>query len=124
MSPDWFALPPPAEAKATNEWDVYLNQTPAVSTNLNLYRFGQYHPHPYGTQRPVPVPHPQNKQYSSIETAKRGQAKEESWWQRKQQENHRNDINRQKWIRPMSESAFQIHRPNIQNWGSVLKRGY
>jgi hypothetical protein len=115
----------PVTQTTEQQWETVLRQSPVVSADLNLYRFGFYsHNHYAGIKRAVPVPHPQHAQYSSIEMAKRKQAAHETWWQRKQKENHNKDIQHQKWIRTMSESAFQIHRPNIQNWGNVLKRGY
>ena len=123
--PDFSALPPPSAQQNANAWDAHLNTLPAVTEGLNAYRFWGYHTHQViDVPRPVAVPHPQNRWYSSIETAKRKQAKENVWWQRKQMELHHRDIQQQKWIRPMSESAFQVHRPNIQNFGRVMKRGY
>lgn len=121
-------LPPPSLTKE-QEWTTYLNQTQPSSHDLNPYRFGFYtHQHrQQGIRRAVPVPHPQSREYSSIETAKRKRAQAD-WWANRKRQIHHEDIQHQRWIRPMSESQFQVHRPNIQNFNRVLKlrlpRGY
>lgn len=102
---------------------IFVTSNPATTTNLNLYRFGSYTHYDSGIKRPIAVPHPQNEHYSSIHTAQRKQ-KDNEWWQRKKQQLHREDINHQRWVRPMTESAFQIHRPNINNWNRVLHVGF
>jgi hypothetical protein len=117
-----FDSPLPASDERDRNADI-LSKTPTVtSVDLNPYRTGTYRHSAGARQRTaVPVPHPQHVSYSSIEGAKRRRAESDrTWWQNKQRELHREDINHQRWIRPMTEHAFQIHRPNIHGWNRVL----
>lgn len=109
----------PVATEEEKKTDELLTQTPATTSDLNLYRFGRYNHNDTSIRHPVAIPHPQNSSYSSIHTAQRKQ-KDNEWWQRKKQQLHREDINHQRWIRPGSESFFQIHRPNIQNFNRPL----
>jgi hypothetical protein len=124
MSPD--ALPP-AATRSETDWNQVLSEQPIVSADLNPWRYGGPNPYIQHRQnmirREVPVPHPNHPAYSSIETAKRRRkASDSEWWIRKQQQIHNERINHQTWIRPMSETAFQVFRPNIHTWHRVLDK--
>jgi len=98
-----------------------VSSTPAVPLGLNLYRTGGYRDH-NGTlvTQHTAIPHPQNVNYPSIHTAQRKQARDEEMGRIMRARRHDQDIRNQTWIRPMHESAFQIHRPNIHNFNKVL----
>jgi hypothetical protein len=110
----------PIPTNTDQRWEIERHKEPAVTGDLNLYRFGNYHPHCHH-KRCVPTVNPHNEHYSSVEMAKRKRdASDNEWWNRKKQQLHHEDIQKQKWIRPGSESFFQIHRPNIQNFNKPL----
>lgn len=92
---------------------------PAMTQELNMYRYGNRAHHESRNIRPTPLPNTANKNYPSIITAQR--KRDESEHVKKMRvARHHEDIRNQTWIRPMTESAFQIHRPNIHNFNRAL----
>jgi len=67
-------LPGPAQPAAQDQWNTFLNQQPAVTGDLNAWRYGIYANRPTQSRYPTPVQHPQHKDYPSIEMAKKKQA--------------------------------------------------
>jgi hypothetical protein len=67
-------LPGPAQPSVQDQWNTFLNQQPAVSSDLNSWRYGIYANRKTQNMYPTPVPHPQHKEYSSIEMARKKQA--------------------------------------------------
>jgi len=62
----------PTQSNTTNQWIQFFNQTPAVTPDVNSWRYNQDTLKQTSEQQyPTPVLHPQHKDYSSIETAKR-----------------------------------------------------
>lgn len=96
-----------------------VSHQPATTQDLNRYRYGNRSPPAHGNIRPTPLPHTANKNYPSIIMAQR--KRDESEHVKKMRvARHHEDIRNQTWIRPMTESAFQIHRPNIHNFNRAL----
>jgi hypothetical protein len=71
-------LPPPANP-VEKQWEVFLNQNPAVTSELMKFRYGYLARTPLESSRNlmntqyygVATPHPQQKGYSAIETARK-----------------------------------------------------
>ena len=112
-------LLPPAAQKPEELWTRYLSQTPVVTHGLNQWRYNRFNSvalfhFKQQFDYPVQVPHPQHKDYSSIETAKR-----------ERKEAMRTDrIRRIRQMKPQRrELPDMIYEPNltVPNYGHVMR---
>ena len=115
------ALPPPAQ-RTQDGWDLYLNTYPAVSRDLNQFRVSNYYPNQITRTQvlarlPIPVPHTENKSYSSIETAKRKQ-KQSDWFIMRRRQIDNEQRYHKMGLPLFSESVFRDNRPNIRHFFS------
>jgi hypothetical protein len=116
-------LPPPAEDQK-RQWSTYLNSSPVYTSDLMKYRYGYLARTPLESSRNlinsqhmgVPVPHPQHKDYTAIETAKRNRAEAEQRARMNQRVRIHGVEQRAPWIPPNEHPDLLMFRPNINHF--------
>jgi len=114
-------LPPAAPDANQLLWVHYLNQSPVYTPDLMEYRHGYLVGNRLDSSRnlmntqyrAIPVPHPQMKHYSMIETAKRNRAEAERMARMNQRVRIRGVEQRPPWVRPDRYEPFDRFRPNL-----------
>jgi hypothetical protein len=114
---------PPAARTPDPRWEAYLSQNPAITHELMHYRYGYLGRTPLESARNirnaehiVAVPHPNQKNYSMIEDAKRRKEEVERH-ERTNQRVHIHGIEqRAPWIPPHEHPDLLRFRPNIRHF--------
>lgn len=124
MPLDNGALPPPAE-ETRRHWAAYLNSSPVYTADLMKYRYGYLSRTPLESSRNLinaqhvePVPHPQHKNYTAIEVAKRNRAEAEQRARMNQRVRIHGVEQRAPWIPPHEHPDLLMFRPNINHFTS------
>ena len=111
-------LPPPA-SPVEQKWEQYLNQNPAVTSELMKYRHGYLARTPLESSRNlmnvqygVPVPHESHKSYSAIETARKNK-KEAELRAQQRRVTIRGVEQRAPWVPPDQHPDLLRFRPKI-----------
>ena len=112
-------LPISQDASRQSQDIKSMSQYPVMSVDLNNWQSGNKPLINNQIRQAVPLPHPQHKMYPSVMTAQR-RREQSDWGSIHKQRRHHKDIRNQSWIRPAYETAFQIFRPNIQNFNRPL----
>ena len=107
-------------------WDIYLNQPHPATINLMKYRYGQSLPvraSPFvdPSQHVVAVPHPQHKQYSAIEMAKRNKKEDDRKNQQMQHIRYHGHERPAPWIPPQYHPDLLQFRPSMDHFTKPLR---
>ena len=120
-------LPPPV-AKKIDPWEAYLLRAPVATMALNQWRYNRYNAAMlpmvfkqrfgmYHEPFPVEVPHPQHREYSSIETAKR---KKIEAMREAKINNYRREISHNKPQRHIPDMIFRP-RETLPNFNRIMR---
>jgi hypothetical protein len=125
--PDVNNLPPPSQT-VEQKWEQYLNQNPAVTSELMKFRYGYLARTPLessknliNAQYGVATPHESQKGYSAIETARKNKAEAELR-ARQRRVTIRGVEQRAPWIPPEQHPDLLRFRPKIARFEKSFVR--